>query len=347
MRQRVSCIACTVALAAFVGFTSHTATAAEPKGVDDAKAAAEKDAAAKASASLKKVDEVASKHASKVADAKKKVSFDTERFKKEVEELHKLDAEKLKTGTETFTKAWGDPAKKVLGTLGIDLAAEAKKLAEALSASIIGSDTLAVGASGNGDAKTDLPAATNTTIVAGKAGALVPIKALGIGHASPLGVLHVHAISHDPLGKIAQSSAGYSSEITAPKGALRLAVDVDFDVPLTLTLAAAGGGASAAESAVVMKVLEHGPDGMKEVCSDYQSTSRSAVAVIGVAPQIKVATWARVGCKVVRSSPDKEQKYTVVVQGVASAGVKVIGGAHAVLDAKVKAPAVLLEMAKK
>lgn len=316
---------------------------ADPKAAEEARVRAETEAKAKASADLGKVSAVLVKHQSKVDDAKKKVGFDSGKFEAAIAVVHKESPGKLKDATDSFVKSWQAPTEKVLLGSGIDLAAEAKALAAQLSASVLGGQSLAFLSGASSGASTDLPSGTKTVIVPGTAGPLVPIKATGLATATPLGILHAHAVSHSPLGNVVLSSAGYETEISVPAGSKRLIVEVPLDVPLALTLAAAAAGAAASESSVQLRVIEHRPEGNKEVCVDHRSVARSAVAVVGLAPNVKPGTWANVSCKVLRATPDKAQKYTVVIQGSAAAVVKAVGGSHAVLDAKVKTPKVMFE----
>lgn len=192
--------------------------------------------------------------------------------------------------------------------------------------------------------RTDLPKGTGpTTITEVKAGALIPIKSIGLALATPTGLLHAHAVSHSPLGNVVHASAGYHSKVTATKGTKRLIVSFDVDVPMSLSFAATAAGAAAAETSVQLRVIEHGDAGDKEVCAANTRISSSVVALIGLAPHLRPGTKASVDCKVLRTTPDKQQEYTLVIQGSAAAAVKAVGGAHAVLDAKVKAPTVFLE----
>jgi hypothetical protein len=321
------------------------ASAQDTKAIDEALSRSMSAAKDKAASDLGKVSAVQVKHASKVEEAKRKAGFDGNKFQTALTELHKNngDAVKSKDATDKFVQSWQDPVAKVLGNLGINLNAEAQALAAQLSASILGGSSLSFGASGGGSASTDLPPGTQTVTVPGKAGPLVPIRAVGLAHASPVGLLHAHAVTHDPLGNIAQSAAGYSAEIKVPAGTKRLIVDFRVDVPLAISLAAVAGGAAASEAALVVRVLEHRAGGPKEVCIGHQSITRAMAAVAGVAPVIRVATWATAGCKVLRETPNQEQRYTVVVQGIASAAVKAVGGSHAVLDLKVSEPKVFFD----
>lgn len=327
----------TLTLVTLATLTTLTgAASADAKAAEEARVRAENEAKAKAQADLGKVTVVLGKHQSKVDDAKKKVGFASASFEGAIAAIHKAEPGKIKDQTESFVKSWQAPTDKLLLGTGIDLAAEAKALAAQLQATVLGGQSLAFLSGASSGAKTDLPSGTQTTIVPGKAGPLVPTKASGLATATPLGILHAHAVSHSPLGNVVQSSAGYETEITVPKGTKRLLVEFQVEVPVA-------AGAAASEASMQIRVVEHRPEGNKEVCADHAAVARSAVAVVGLAPNIKPKTWANVSCKVLRATPDKEQKYTVLVHGSAAAVVKAVGGAHAVLDAKVKAPTVLLE----
>lgn len=317
-----------------VASADDTAAGAQSKALVAAKAKAEKDMSA-AGATFEKLK-------SKLDTAKSKAGFDAAKFESAVSAMQKADPSKIKETTDAFVKSWDPGLGAVLSNTGVDVKKEADALAAQLGAAILGSSSLSFGQPSTMQGTSSVNG--SSTPVAGSAAPLAPTATKGLGSvAGANGLLHVMSMTHDPTGAVAQSAAGYATTVSAPKGTKRVKIEFAAEIPLALSLSTTAAGASASEAGLELRVIEKRPDGEKELCSEHRTVARTIVALVGVAPQIKIASKAMVGCVIVREKVDVDSTYTVVVQGVASSAVKGLGGSHTVLDAKLTTPTVWLE----
>lgn len=334
------------ASASVIASTLALASASAPAVADSAQASsavstAVSDVKSKASGWLSSAQTIFDRNKAAVETGKTKSGFSVSGFSTELETLQNIDPSKLADPTKAFAAKWQSDMDKLQASTGIDVKKEADALKNLITGTLLGG-SMAI-------ADSNIMAASSTTMTSGVTAstqtgpAMAPVGTTGLlAVAAPTGTLHVHAVTHNPLGILSQASAAYSGDFTISKGANRVGVEFNVVVPLALTLSATPSGAAVGDASIDVRVL----DGSTVVCQERRSIARSVVAVLGIAPQIKIATSTKAGCKFAHPV-DKEKQYTVVVTGVASAQVKVIGGAHAVLDAQITKPTITLEKPSK
>lgn len=323
--------------------SSATPAIADSAQASSAVSTAVSDAKSKATSWIGSAQTIFDRNKSAVETGKSKSGFSVSSFSSEMEVLQNIDPSKLGDPTKAFAAKWQSDMDKLQAATGIDVKKEGEALKNLITGSLLGG-SIAISDSnmmtGSSIAMTSGSGFTTSTQVGP---AMSPVGTTGLlAVASPTGTLHVHAVTHNPLGILSQASAAYSGDFNVSKGTNRVGVEFDVVVPLALTLSATPSGAAVGDASVDVRVL----DGSTVVCSDRRSLARSVVAVLGIAPQIKIASKTKIGCKF--SHPvDQDKKYTIVITGIASAQVKVIGGAHAVLDAQITKPTLTLEQPNK
>lgn len=328
-------VASTAVLLSSAHADTATATSAVTGAINDSKS--------KATSWVGSAQTIFDRNKQAVETGKSKSGFSVSSFSKEIETLQGIEASKLADPTKAFAAKWQSDMDKLQAATGIDVKKEADALKNLVTGTLLGG-SIAISDSnvmtGTSVAMSTGSGFTTSTQVGPT---MSPAGTTGLlAVAAPTGTLHVHAITHDPFGIVSQASAAYSGDFNISKGTSRVGVEFNVVVPLALTLSATPSGAAVGDAAIDVRVL----DGSTVVCQERRSIARSVVAVLGIAPQIKIATSSKLGCKF--SHPvDQDKKYTVVVTGVASAQVKVIGGAHAVLDAQITKPTLTLEQPNK
>jgi hypothetical protein len=320
-----------------------TPAAADSSQASSAVSSAVSDAKSKATGWLSSAQTIFDRNKTLVDAGKTKSGFGTTSFSSELDTLQKIDPSKLADPTKAFVTKWQSDMDKLQAATGVDVKKEADNLKNLITGTLLGGSIAISDSNMLAASSVTMSTAGGFSTSTQVGPTMTPVGTTGLlAIATPAGALHVHAVTHDPFGTLAQASAAYAGDFTITKGTSRVGVEFDVKVPLALTLSATPGGAAVGDASVDLRVL----DGSTVICSDRRSLARSVVAVLGLAPQIKIATSTKIGCKF-SQAVDQEKKYTVVVTGVASAQVKVIGGAHAVLDAVVTKPTLTLETPNK
>lgn len=338
---KVAATSIAVVASALALSSASTPAVADSAQTSSAVSTAVSDVKGKATSWLASAQTIFDRNKSAVETGKSKSGFSVTGFSTELETLQNIDPSKLADPTKAFATKWQSDMDKLQASSGIDVKKEADALKNLITGTLLGG-SIAI-------ADSNIMAASSTAVTSGVTTStqvgpsMAPVGTTGLlAVASPTGTLHVHAVTHNPLGILSQASAAYAGDFNVSKGTNRVGVEFNVVVPLALTLSATPSGAAVGDAAIDVRVLE----GSTVVCQERRSIARSVVAVLGIAPQIKIATSTKLGCKFAHPV-DQDKKYTVVVTGVASAQVKVIGGAHAVLDAQITKPTLTLEQPTK
>ncbi|MCE9580385.1 MAG: hypothetical protein K8W52_45120 [Deltaproteobacteria bacterium] len=282
-----------------------------------AQAALDRDAAA-----LKAVADRAKKS---VEAAKAAVGFDDKALQTAVAGLVTQDPKKLAAAATALQKQWESSFAKLLTSARLDLARESSNLQTLLSVVSLGGLRFEAPSLAESASWSRTPDPTKTIELT-----LAPI-ATGTSIATAVGALHTQATTVDPKGTVIGGTAGVSAEFTVPAGHKLLNARFGIDIGQATTIAAAALGSATATVRFQIRLVEHRPDGDKEICSDRKVIAGSAATIAGIAPQTRIALRTDIECKV--PVDGAQHKYAVQVFGVSLAEVTGGGGAAAILDA--------------